>query len=109
MTEYYCYSNAAFQKIENPLIDYPPDGDFDNEPEKAGYRPQWWKKSTSPYISPTCIVFQNTRRRRGLPKYLVEVRGKSGRMAWYVANDMNCLSATLALIAPLKQFVTSLD
>jgi len=109
MTECYRFSNSVFEKIKNPLADYPPDGDFDNEPEKAGYRPQWWKKSTSPYISPTCIVFKNVRHRRGVPKYLVEVRGKSGRMAWYVANDITGLSATLALLAPLKDFVTSLE
>jgi len=109
MIECYRYKNSAFEKIENPLADYPFDGDFDNEPEKADYRPQWWKKSTSPYISQTYIVFRNTRRRRGLPKYLVEVRGKSGRMAWYAANDMTSLSATLVLLAPFKKFATSLE
>lgn len=109
MTECYRYNNSVFEKIENPLIDYPPDGDFDNEPEKAGYRPQLWKKTTNPYFVPTCIVYMNFRRRRGLPKYLVEVRGKSGRLAWYAAKDMTSLNATLAALAPLKEFVNSLE
>ncbi len=107
MTECYRHNNTAFEKIANPLADYPPDGDFDNELEKAGYRPQLWKKAVNPYHVSTCLVYVNFRRRRGLPKYLVEVRGKSGRMAWYVAKDMVGLTATLSALAPLKEFVTS--
>jgi hypothetical protein len=105
--DYYRYHNASFQRINNPLYNFPPDGDFYNEPYKAGYKDVLTKHRWDQYLLPMYSIYQNTGTHPELPLYFVEFNSRSDRVSWYFAEDRAGLIAVMTKFAPEARFTES--
>ena len=106
--EYYRYSAGSLKQVGNPLFDFPPDGDFYNEYQKAEYIGLFSKPRHDPYQLPFYTVYQNSGTYPELPLYFLVVNNWRDREAWYFADDLVGLKAIAAKVRPCEELTALL-
>jgi len=103
MIECYHYCKTGFEKIKNPLLDYAIDDNLEGELDRAGFSEQL--SLTGKFTNfPALTVYRNTGCHPDMPEFMVDVKGDTRRLAWYVAEDFHSLHAVLKYLAPLTRY-----